>query len=69
MYRRRMQPELVGCCPLIEAWLRVSPAFRRRVCSRSQLGILDLGYEYFLATAGPPPHLFFTLLPHQTRYV
>ena len=58
---------LLACCLLILAGLQVSPAFRRRVCSRGKLGILHLGYEYFLATPDPPPHIF-TPSHHQTGY-
>ena len=64
--RRLLVALLLACCLLILAGLRISPAFRRRVCSRGQLGILHLGYECFLATPDPPPQLF-TPLSHQTR--
>ena len=67
----RLQRLLVGlllaCCLLILAGLRASPSFRRQVCSRGKLGILHLGYEYYLATPDPPDHLF-TIQPHQTGY-
>ena len=67
----RLQRLLVGlllaCCLLILLGIRVSPAFRRRVCSWGKLGILHLGYEYYLATPDPPDHLF-TIHHHQTGY-
>ena len=47
----RLQRLLVGlllaCCLLILAGVRASPSFRRQVCSRGKLGILNLGYEYY----------------------
>ena len=53
----RLQRLLVGlllaCCWLILLGIRVSSAFRRQVCSRGKLGILHLGYEYYLATLAP----------------
>ena len=58
---------LLACCLLILAGLRVSATFRRRVCSRGTLGILHLGWEYYLATPDPPPQLFPPTL-HQTGY-
>ena len=45
---------LLAWCLLILAGLRASPIFRRQVCSRGKLGILNLGYEYYLATPDPP---------------
>ena len=58
----RLQILLVGmplaCCLLAVTGSRVSPAFQRRMCSRAQLGILYLGYEYYATTPGPPPHPF-----------
>ena len=67
----RLQRLLVGlalaCRLLILLRMRVSPSFRRQVCSRGNLGILHLGYEYYLATPDPPDHLFTTPL-HQTGY-
>ena len=58
---------LLACCLLILAGLRVAASFRRRICSRGHLGILHLGYEYYLATPDPPPQLFSP--PHyQTGY-
>ena len=67
----RLQRLLVGlllaCCLLILVGLRVSPTFRRRVCSRGKLGILNLGYEYYLATPDPPNNLF-DIHRHQTGY-
>ena len=58
----RLQRLLVGLllagCLLILAGLRASPTFRRQVCSRGKLSILNLGYEYYLATPDPPPQLF-----------
>ena len=60
----RLQRLLVGlllaCCLLVLAGLRVSPTFRRQVCSRGKLSILHLGYEYYLATLDPPHNLFDT---------
>ena len=67
----RLQRLLVGlllaCCLLILAGMRASPTFRRQVCSRGKLGILNLGYEYYLATPDPPPQLF-TPPSRQTGY-
>ena len=60
----RLQRLLVGlllaCCLLILAGMRASPTFRRQVCSRRKLGILNLGYEYYLATPDPSDSLFTT---------
>lgn len=47
--------------------MRASPTFRRQVCSRGKLGILHLGYEYFLANPDPPDNLF-AIHRHQTGY-
>ena len=58
---------LLACCLLILLGMRVSSSFRRQVCSRGELGILNLGYEYYLATPDPPPQLF-TIHRHQTGY-
>ena len=58
---------LLACCLLILAGMRASPTFRRQVCSRGKLGILHLGYEYYLATPDPPLNLFNIQL-HQTGY-
>ena len=67
----RLQRLLVGlllaCCLLILAGMRASPTFRRQVCSRGKLGILHLGYEFYLATPDPPDHLF-AIQRHQTGY-
>ena len=67
----RLQRLLVGlllaCCFLILAGMRASPTFRRQVCSRGKLGILHLGYEYYLATPDPPANLF-AIQHHQTGY-
>ena len=67
----RLQRLLVGlllaCCLLILVGVRASPTFRRQVCSRGKLGILHLGYEYYLATPDPPPQLF-TPPSRQTGY-
>ena len=67
----RLQRLLVGlllaCCLLILAGMRASPHFRRQVCSRGRLGILHLGYEFYLATPDPPDNLF-TIHLHQTGY-
>ena len=67
----RLQRLLVGLllarCLLILTGMRTSPTFRRQVCSRGKLGILHLGYEYYLATPDPPDHLF-VIHPHQTGY-
>jgi hypothetical protein len=57
---------LLACCLLILVGMRVSPSFRRRVCSRGRLSILNLGYEYYLATPNPPENLF--NISHQTGY-
>ncbi|MCY4417029.1 MAG: hypothetical protein OXE87_12095 [Chloroflexi bacterium] len=54
-------------CPLILLGTRASPTFRRQVCSRGKLGILNLGYEYYLAIPDPPDHLF-TIRHRQTGY-
>ena len=60
---------LLACCLLILAGVRASasPTFRRQVCSRGKLGILNLGYEYYLATPDPPLQLF-TPPGRQTGY-
>ena len=58
---------LLACCLLILAGMLASPTFRRQVCSRGKLGILHLGYEYYLATPDPPDHLF-AIQRHQTGY-
>jgi len=58
---------LLACCLLILAGMRASPTFRRQVCSRGKLGILHLGYEYYLATPDPPDD-FFTIARRQTGY-
>ena len=58
---------LLACCLLILAGMRASPTFRQQVCSRGKLGILHLGYEYYLATPDPPDRLF-TIARHQTGY-
>ena len=67
----RLQRLLVGlllaCCLLILAGMRASPTFRRQVCSRGKLGILHLGYEYYLAIPDPPDD-FFTITRRQTGY-
>ena len=63
----RLQRLLLACCLLILAGLRASPTFRRQVCSRGKLSILNLGYEYYLATPDPPDNLF-TFHHHQTGY-
>ena len=67
----RLQRLLVGlllaCCLLILAGMRVSQTFRRQVCSRGKLGILHLGYEYYLATPDPPDNLL-PIQRHQTGY-
>ncbi len=67
----RLQRLLVGlllaCCLLILAGMRASPTFRRQVCSRGKLGILHLGYEFYLATPDPPDRLF-AIQRHQTGY-
>ena len=58
---------LLACCLLILAGMRASRTFRRQVCSRGKLGILHLGYEYYLATPDPPENLF-DIHRHQTGY-
>jgi hypothetical protein len=58
---------LLACCLLMLAGMRVSATFRRRVCSRGKLGILHLGWKYYLATPDPPQQLFTPTL-HQTGY-
>ena len=58
---------LLACCLLILVGLRASPTFRRQVCSRGKLGILNLGYEFYLATPDPPDNPF-TIHHHQTGY-
>ena len=55
---------LLACCLLILAGMLVSPTFRRQVWSRGKLGILRLGYEYYLATPDP----LFTVQHCQTGY-
>ena len=55
----------LACCLLILAGIRVWPTFRQQVCSRGKLGILNLGYEYYLATPDPPVSLF-NVHTHQT---
>ena len=62
-----LQRLLLACCLLILAGLRVSPTLRPRVCSRGKLGILNLGYEYDIATPDPPDRLL-TIHLHQTGY-
>jgi len=52
---------------LILAGIRASPTFRRQVCSRGKLGIVNLGYEYYLATPDLPDNVF-TVHRHQTGY-
>ena len=70
----RLQSAFVGlvgllsaCCLLILLGMRASPAFRRWICSRGKLGVLNLGYEYYLATRDPP-HNLFAIHRHQTGY-
>ena len=60
---------LLACCLLILVGVRASasPTFRSRVCSRGKLGILNLGYEYYLATPDPPDNLCI-IHRHQTGY-
>ena len=58
---------LLACCLLILLGMRASPTFRRRVCSRGKLGILHLGYEFYLATPDPPDRPFH-IQHHQTGY-
>ena len=67
--QRLLAALLLACCLLILVGMRVSasPTFRRQVCSRGKLGILNLGYEYYLATPDPPDTLF-AIHPHQTGY-
>ena len=66
----RLQRLLVGlllaCCLLILLGMRASPTFRRQVCSRGKLGILHLGYEFYLANPDPPDNPF--PIHHQTGY-
>ena len=67
--QRSLVALLLDCCPLILVGVRASPIFRRRVCSRGKLGILNLGYECYPATPDPPDNLFtFTIHHHQTGY-
>ena len=67
----RLQRLLVGlllaCCLLILMGVRASPTFRRLVCSRGKLGILNLGYEYYLATPDLPDNPF-SIQRYQTGY-
>ena len=65
--QRLLVAVLLACCLLMLAGMRASAAFRRQVCSRGKLGILHLGYEYYLATPDPPHHLFVPPL-YQTGY-
>ena len=67
--QRLLAALLLACCLLILVGVRASasPTFRRQVCSRGKLGILNLGYEYYLATPDPPDTLF-AIHPHQTGY-
>ena len=58
---------LLACCPLVLMGMRASPTFRRRVCSRGKLGILHLGYEYYLDTPDPPANPF-AIQRNQTGY-
>ena len=58
---------LLACSRLILMGMRASPTFRRQVCVRSKLGVLNLGYEYYLATPDPPHHLF-AIRHRQTGY-
>ena len=58
---------LLACCLLILVGMRASPTFRRQVCSRGKLGILHLGYEFYLATPDPPQNLF-VIQHHQSGY-
>ena len=51
---------LLASCLLILLGVRSSPTFRRQVCSRGNLGILRLGYEFYPATPGPPDDLVTT---------
>ncbi len=46
---------LLACRLLVLAGLRVSPTFRRQVCSRGKPGILHLGYEHCVASPDPTP--------------
>lgn len=67
----RLQRLLVGlllaCCLLILLGMRATHSFRQQVCSRGKLGILNLGYEYYLATPDPPDNLL-AIHRHQTGY-
>ena len=58
---------LLACCLLILMGMRASPTFRQQVCSRGKLGILHLGYEYYLANPDPPANLF-AIQHNQTGY-
>ena len=58
---------LLACCLLILLGMRATHSFRQQVCSRGKLGILNLGYEYYLATPDPPDNLF-AIHRHQTGY-
>ena len=55
---------LLTCCLLILAGMLVSPTFRWHVWPRGKLGILHLGYEYYLSTPEP----LFTIQHCQTGY-
>ena len=58
---------LLACCLLILVGMRASPTFRRQVCCRGKLGILNLGHEFYLATPDPPDNLF-NIHTRQTGY-
>ena len=52
--QRLLTAVVLACCLLILAGMRTSAKFRRQVCSRGRLGVLNLGLEYYLATPNPP---------------
>ena len=65
--QRLLVAALLACCLLIIAGTRAPADFRRQVCSWGKLGILHLGWEYYLANPHPPPRIFIPSSP-QTGY-
>ncbi len=68
----RLQRLLLGvvlaCVVLILVGMRVSPSFRKQVCSWGKFGVLHLGLEYYFAYYEPPPY-YLGITPFQTGYV
>lgn len=67
----RLQRLLVAvvlvCNMLILAGMRVSPTFRKQICSWGRMSVLHMGLEYYLANPHPPP-TYFGLQHPQTGY-